>query len=150
MLSKDGYTSPFLNRLVELADRPWGSEELLVFVPGLFTMKRLRILKGQKGGLQYHRLKNEAGVVVQGRLIVRYFDTEIGELTEHILVPGDFFHFPEYSIHQEEAIEDTEIIEVSSPIFNDRVRVEHLFGIDGSGYGLETTTPKEIRRDIRF
>ena len=144
------YVSPVINSRVQEASREWGEEELLVFVPGVFTMKRIKLYANRRGGLQYHRLKNEAGYIISGKLIVRYFDPEQGALTEKILGPGDFFHFPEYCIHQEQAIDDTEIIEVSSAIFNDRVRVEHLFGHSDSEIGLPTTLVKEISRIPKF
>ena len=35
--------------------------------------------------------------------------------------------FPKGSIHQETALSDVELIEVSTPFFNDRVRVEENF-----------------------
>ena len=42
-----------------------------------------------------------------------------------------FFHFPPGSIHQR-AITNCEMIEASTPHFNDRVRVEKKFGINFS------------------
>ena len=57
--------------------------------------------------------------------------------------PGDFFHFPPGSVHQEEALSDVVLIEVSTSHFNDRVRVEKEFGLD-PGDGLPTTTLDEI------
>ena len=57
--------------------------------------------------------------------------------------PGDTFLFPQNSVHQEEAIEDTVIIEASTPFLNDRVRVEEDYGQEISG-GLPTTSEKDI------
>ena len=50
-----------INPKGEAIDRPWGTEEFLVVIPGVLTLKRLIINQGSKGGLQYHRLKNECG-----------------------------------------------------------------------------------------
>ena len=58
------------------------------------------------------------------------------------LKKGNVFHFPPNFIHQEEALTDCEIIEASSPHFNDRVRVEKFFGL--KEFGLPTTKKKEI------
>ena len=88
-----------------------------------FSLKKLLIKARNKGGLQYHRKKNECGFLVSGKLLVRY-DNGKGKLVKKILKQGDCFHFPPYFVHQEEAITDCEIIEVSTPHFNDRVRVE--------------------------
>ena len=62
--------------------------------------KKLTIAAGSKGGLQYHRLKEECGYLLSGRLIIRH-ENENGVLTERIIMPGDSFHFPPGVVHQE-------------------------------------------------
>ena len=37
--------------------RNWGMEKLLVLIPKVLSLKLLKIKKGKKGGLQYHRKK---------------------------------------------------------------------------------------------
>ena len=59
-----------------------------------------------------------------------------------ILKKGNVFHFPPNFIHQEEALTDCEIIEASSPHFNDRVRMEKKFKLPR--HGLPTTKKKDI------
>ena len=108
--------------------REWGNEILLALIPKVLSLKLLHIKKGNKGGLQYHRKKNECGYLISGKLKVR-FDNGKGKLINKILKKGDAFHFQPYSIHQEEAITDCKIIEASTPHFNDRVRVEKNYGI---------------------
>ena len=90
-----------------------------------FTLKKIHISAGKKGGLQYHRLKNEAGLIIEGELKVIFQNTE-GSLITKVLNPGDVFWFPPLCIHQEIAVTDVTIIEVSTPHFNDRVRVEKI------------------------
>jgi|TARA_B110000438_G_scaffold302223_1_gene359280 mannose-6-phosphate isomerase-like protein (cupin superfamily) len=126
-----------------LGKRSWGSEDLLVLIPGLLSLKRIKIKKGSKGGLQYHHKKNECGYLVSGNLIIRYDDGN-KNLKEKILKPGSTFHFPPGAIHQEEAITDCEVIEASSPHFNDRVRVEEEYGMS-SKEGLPSTSEDEIK-----
>jgi len=122
--------------------REWGEETLLVLANGKYTMKKLFIKAGKRGGLQYHRKKDEASYVISGKMIVRY-ENEEGNLIDKEVGPGDWFHFPNGCIHQEIAITDVVRIEVSTPHFNDRVRVEEMFGISDSS-GLQTTTEEEI------
>ena len=74
--------------------------------------------------------------------MVRYQNKK-GKLNKKILKKGDTFHFPPGSIHQEEAITNCEIIEASTPHFNDRVRVEKQFGITNKK-GLKSTSLKQI------
>lgn len=127
-----------------MGHREWGVEELLVLSSGKYTMKKLSIKAGKKGGLQYHRLKDEASYIVSGEMIIRY-DDGTGSLVEKKVGPGDWFHFPPGCIHQEEAITDVERIEVSTPHFNDRVRVESSYGLLEET-GLRTTEEHEIEK----
>lgn len=122
--------------------RPWGKEDTLCIIKGELSLKQLFVKKGQKGGLQFHRLKNECGILISGSLLVRY-DCGDGKLRERIVTTGESFHFPPGLVHQEEALEDCVIIEASTPHFNDRVRVESLYGL-GKPEGLPTTEEHEI------
>ena len=122
--------------------RAWGEETLLVLASGKYTLKKLYIKAGSKGGLQYHRLKDEAGFLVSGRLLVTY-ENEDGVLRQSVLSAGDHYHFKNGIVHQEEALEDCVIIEASTPHFNDRVRVEELHGLSADG-GLPTTYENDI------
>ena len=125
-----------------VGDRPWGTEDLLALVSKQFSVKRLKIKAGNKGGLQYHRFKDEVAVMISGQMLIRY---DLGDkvLREKTVNAGDVVHFPPGLVHQEEAISDCEIIEASSPHFNDRVRVEELYGF-GNPEGLPTTAADEI------
>lgn len=127
----------------DVGPRPWGKEELLVLVKGKYMLKRLTIKKGSKGGLQFHRLKDECGILLSGKMIIRYEDGK-GGLEEKLITPGDCFHFTPGVVHQEEALEDCVIIEGSTPHFNDRVRVEEFFGIDDKS-GMPSTSIDEIK-----
>lgn len=134
--------SELFPKTTSMGERPWGSEDVLALVSQKFSVKRLRIRKGSKGGLQFHRLKDEVAVVISGQLLVRY-DLGDGVLRQKVLNSGDVAHFAPGLIHQEEAITDCEIIEASTPHFNDRVRVEEAYGF-GTPTGLPTTTLDEI------
>ena len=125
-----------------VGERPWGTEDLLALVSKQFSVKRLKIKAGNKGGLQYHRFKDEVAIMISGQMLIRY---DLGDkiLKEKIISAGEVVHFPPGLVHQEEAITDCEIIEASSPHFNDRVRVETNYGF-GSPQGLPTTLETEI------
>lgn len=136
------YSQPVFSTPCDMGERPWGKEELLVLVPGKYMLKKLTIKAGSKGGLQYHRLKDECGVLISGKMIVRHED-KTGAIVERIVLPGDCFHFPPGVVHQEEAVEDCVIIEGSTPHFNDRVRMEEHFNL-GLPEGLPTTELSSI------
>ena len=126
----------------DVGPRDWGEETLLALVSGKYSLKKLTLKAGCKGGLQYHHVKDECGYLVSGELRIRY-DEGNGVLSERLLSSGDTFHFPPGAVHQEEAITDCEIIEVSTPHFNDRVRVEARYGLPEGG-GLPTTRIEDV------
>jgi mannose-6-phosphate isomerase-like protein (cupin superfamily) len=127
----------------EWLDREWGDEIVGVVAPGKYSLKKIYILRGQKGGLQKHHLKDEAGFVVHGRMLVRY-DDGTGKLVERTVSSGEFFHFPTGCVHQTEAITDVCYIEASTPHFNDRLHVEHEYGIEKEAGGLPSTELEDV------
>lgn len=127
----------------DVGPRQWGKELLFFTVGGKFTFKRIEMHEGACGGLQYHHRKDEGGVVVSGRILVRY-DDGTGKLAERICEAGDCFFFPQGAVHQTEALTNAAYIEVSTPYFNDRVHVEHLYGIPEEAGGLPSTKFEEV------
>jgi quercetin dioxygenase-like cupin family protein len=123
--------------------RQWGREILLAHAPEKWTLKRIEMTAGSEGGLQYHRLKDEGGVMVEGMMKVIY-DAGSGDLVERIIGAGAAFHFPPGSVHKAVAITDCAYIEVSTPHFNDRVHVESKYGIEGEAGGLPSTSLHEV------
>ena len=126
----------------DLGHREWGTETLLLLAPGKYTLKRIEMKRGAKGGLQYHRMKDEGGVMISGEMKV-YFDCG-GSLGYTVLGPGDAFHFPAGAVHQAEALTECVYIEASTPYFNDRVHVEDQYGIEKEAGGLKSTEMSEI------
>jgi mannose-6-phosphate isomerase-like protein (cupin superfamily) len=123
--------------------RQWGREVLLLLAPEKYSLKRIEMNKGAKGGLQYHHLKDEGGVMLCGRMLVRY-DNGDGTLGSRIVLAGDVFHFPPGAVHQAEALTDCSYIEVSTPHFNDRVHVEGKYGMEKEEGGLPSTKLEEV------
>ena len=80
--------------------------------------------------------------MLSGSMIIRYDDGN-GGLSEKTVNAGDVFHFCAGVVHQEEALEDCIIIEASTPVFNDRVRMEREYGLDDPG-GMPTTSASEV------
>jgi quercetin dioxygenase-like cupin family protein len=128
---------------VSLGPREWGEEMLLLHAPKLYTMKMITMAKDARGGLQFHRVKDEGGLMISGSMEVRYDDGK-GELISKVVNRGDVFHFPAGTVHQAIAHTDCCYIEVSNPVFNDRVHAENLYGIETEAGGLPTTTLEEI------
>ena len=126
----------------DLGPRDWGREVVLGVVSGAFSLKRLEMRAGTRGGLQFHRCKHEVAVLISGTMIVRHVAPS-GELTEREVSAGEVVHFAPGVVHQEIAVTDCVLIEASTPHFNDRVRVESEFG-EADGKGLPTTVEDQI------
>ena len=141
-MKKISHISVNFPKIKDAGRRPWGEEKILSIIPKVLSLKLSKIKAGSKGGLQYHHKKNECGYLLKGKLIIR-FDPGNGTLKEKILKSGASFHFPPGAVHQEEAITDCEIIEASTPHFNDRVRVEDKYGIKEKS-GMPSTKIDEI------
>jgi|SRR3989344_4110622 len=128
----------------DVGPRLWGREILIAHVPGLYTGKLLLYNKGAKGGLQKHHLKNECGYVYSGEMMLRY-DAGNGKITEKVLKAGDAIHIPPGAVHQEEALtDDLVVIEISTPHFNDRVRMEPQYGQEIPPGGLPSTKLEDV------
>lgn len=132
-----------------VGSRDWGTEDLLASLDGCFTFKKLVLHQNASGGLQFHRLKNEFVFVMAGKLLVKHDDGS-GKLIDSIFVPGDMLHFPPGSVHQEIALQECILLEVSTPHFNDRVRVEHLYkmSMSDTNSNLPSTSLIDIRSSL--
>ena len=144
MSNKRFFKKKIFPKVKNLGPREWGKELILAHIPKKLTLKRLIIEKNKKGGLQYHHKKNECGLIIKRKLKVK-FDLGDGTLRYKILKKGDRFHFPPGLVHQEIAITKCEIIEASTPHFNDRVRVEKKYG-----YNLEKGLPSTSAKQVKF
>ena len=119
----------------DLGPREWGTETLLVETPH-YIGKRLEMRAGTAGGLQYHRQKDEAFLLVEGAAFVD--SDEGGILARTYLKPGDMVRVPPGAPHRVTAVTYCLFYEWSTPHFNDRVRCEADYGEPEIG-GLPTT-----------
>jgi mannose-6-phosphate isomerase len=118
---------PFVPRRV---DKPWGNE-LIWALTDRYCGKLITIETGRRLSLQYHEQKDEAILVMSGRLLL-HLEDDAGALTLRELGPGDAVHVTVGRRHRFEAIERVELIEVSTPELGDVVRVEDDFGREGT------------------
>lgn len=111
-------------------EKPWGWE-LIWAETDHYAGKLLFVRAGESLSLQYHELKEESWLVREGRARLELGDVE-GELDALEIGPGDAFHFPPATVHRLAAIEDTLIVEVSTPHLEDVVRLEDRYGRSGT------------------
>jgi mannose-6-phosphate isomerase len=111
-------------------DKPWGWE-LIWALTDRYCGKLLFVRAGHQLSLQFHRTKDESWYVQQGRAEVEL--AKAGEtITEtEVVAPGAAFHFKPGTVHRVKALEDTLILEVSTPEIDDVVRLEDEYGRTG-------------------
>lgn len=106
--------------------KPWGSE-LWFAHTDRYAGKILRVRAGCRLSVQFHEEKDETSYVLSGRVIVSQGDS-VDQLTARELGPGESWRNQPRLVHTLEAIEDAEIIEVSTPQLEDVVRLEDMYG----------------------
>ena len=116
--------------------RDWG-EEIFIAESPTYLGKILRMRKGTKGGLQKHVEKDEAFHLWFGKALVRSDDGS-GRLQSVEMHPGETYRIPPGAVHQVIALEDSVFFEVSTAVYDDRVRMEGVYG-EPEGGGLPTT-----------
>ena len=107
-------------------EKPWGYE-LIWAEAEQYVGKLLFVRAGHALSLQYHEVKDESWLVQEGRASLELGELG-GELTAIEIAPGDAFRYRPGTVHRITAIEDTLILEVSTPQLDDVVRLADLYG----------------------
>jgi mannose-6-phosphate isomerase-like protein (cupin superfamily) len=111
-------------------EKPWG-HELIWAEADRYVGKILFIKKGESLSLQYHEKKDETVMVLSGRLAFEHFrEGESPRVAE--LGPREPFRVTPLLRHRMIALEDTEVLEVSTPELSDVVRLEDRYGRKGT------------------
>ncbi len=97
-----------------------------------YVGKLLFIRAGEALSLQYHEVKDEAWLVRDGVAHLELGRAGDGELETIEIREGDALHYPPRTLHRITAVEDTLIVEVSTPHLDDVVRVEDRYGREGT------------------
>ena len=113
-------------------DKPWGWE-LIWALTEHYCGKLLFVRAGEALSLQYHETKDESWYVQDGRAELEVSTLGAAERREIVEIgPGDCFHFEPRTVHRLRAIEDTLVVEVSTPDIEDVVRLEDAYGREGT------------------
>ena len=133
MGGRDHLTSPNLGGLDKFAteptkvDKPWG-HELIWAVADEYAGKILFVKADESLSLQFHNVKDEAWYVLDGRAKLELGGPGERMLNSDVIGPGEAFRFPPGTVHRLTALEDTRIVEVSTPQLDDVVRLEDRYG----------------------
>jgi len=112
-------------------DKPWGWELIWALTEN-YCGKLLFVRAGEALSLQYHEKKDESWYVQEGRAELEVSTLGAAEREVVEIGPGDCFHFEPRTVHRVRAIEDTLVIEVSTPDIDDVVRLEDAYGREGT------------------
>jgi len=132
-----GADSPNLESLdrwtveVTKVEKPWGYELIWAHTQ-IYVGKVLFVKAGQSLSLQFHREKDESWFVQSGRAKLELGDAGESVLRAEVIAAGAAFHYTPGTVHRVTAIEDTTILEVSTPHLDDVVRLEDAYGRAGT------------------
>jgi mannose-6-phosphate isomerase len=132
-MSNDPLSSPnvkSLDRFVfepRRVDKPWG-HELVWALSDDYAGKLLAVKAGHELSLQFHRQKDESWYLLEGRAKVEFAGPGEKVTTSEVIVPGAAFRIRPGTVHRIRALEDTVMLEVSTPHLDDVVRLEDQYG----------------------
>lgn len=97
----------------EIVPKGWGKE--IIFVNNSeYCGKILCFEQGKRFSMHYHLLKKETWYVIKGKFILNWIETNTGTLYSEYLNVGDIVTNERGEPHQLVALENSEILEVSS------------------------------------
>jgi mannose-6-phosphate isomerase len=111
-------------------DKPWGYE-LWWALTDDYAGKILHIERGHRLSLQFHEAKDESAYLLAGRLLL-IKGTSSDDLVTTELGPGDVWRNEPGEVHTIEAVEDSDVLEVSTPELDDVVRLSDNYGREGT------------------
>lgn len=120
---------PTRNNAVTRIDKPWGYE-IHWAKTERYVGKVLHVTAGHALSLQYHNKKDEVMYLYAGKMLLEI--ERNGELLKREMGPGDSVHITPPTVHRITAIEDCDVLEVSTPELDDVVRLEDRYGRKGT------------------
>ena len=112
-------------------EKPWGWE-LIWALTDVYCGKVLFVRAGHALSLQFHNEKDESWLVQAGRAKIELGAVGESVLKEEVVGPGAAFHYRPGTVHRVTALEDTTILEVSTPHLDDVVRLADAYGREGT------------------
>ena len=120
-----------MSELPKKVEKPWG-HEIWWARTERYVGKLLHVRKGESLSLQYHRVKDETVMVQSGRMLFETRGPAETELKGLEMTAGQAFHITPGTVHRMTALEDCDIVEVSTPELDDVVRLEDRYGRVGT------------------
>jgi mannose-6-phosphate isomerase len=119
-------TAPVPNTEPRRVEKPWGHEIWWAHTPH-YAGKLLHVDAGHRLSLQMHREKDETSYLLSGRLRLTR-GPSADELTSEEVGPGFAWRIEPGTVHTIEALEDSVVVEASTPEVDDVVRLQDRYG----------------------
>jgi mannose-6-phosphate isomerase len=110
--------------------KPWGYE-IWYAQTEVYAGKLLHVDQGHRLSLQYHERKDETSYLLSGRLLLVQ-GASADALVERAIGPGTVWRNRPGQVHTIEALEDSDVLEVSTPELDDVVRLIDRYGREGT------------------
>jgi quercetin dioxygenase-like cupin family protein len=117
----------------KIVAKPWG-REIWYADQAAYAGKVLEVKAGKRLSLQYHERKTETLYLLSGRVNLTFVPLAEGAdpaavvpPAPYVWTPGQAAHIPVRAIHRFEALEDSVLLEVSTPDLTDVVRLQDDF-----------------------
>jgi mannose-6-phosphate isomerase len=120
------YGRSVVEREPQRVEKPWGHEIWWAHTKE-YAGKILTVNTGHALSLQFHHEKDETSYLLSGRLRLTRGASE-EELEEQEIEPGQAWRVEPGTIHSIEALEDSVVLEVSTPQLEDLVRLQDRYG----------------------
>jgi mannose-6-phosphate isomerase-like protein (cupin superfamily) len=112
-------------------EKPWGWE-LIWAETDQYVGKILFVRAGNALSRQFHNKKDEIWYFQSGRAEVELGEAGNPVMKREVVGPGAGFHLRPGVVHRLRALEDTTVLEASTPHLDDVVRLEDLYGRAGT------------------
>jgi quercetin dioxygenase-like cupin family protein len=110
--------------------KPWGYEVWYALTER-YAGKVLHVERGHRLSLQFHERKDESCYLLSGRLLLIQ-GPSAQQLDERVLETGAVWRNQPGDVHTIEALEDSDVLEVSTPDLDDVVRLTDNYGRAGT------------------
>jgi mannose-6-phosphate isomerase len=107
-------------------EKPWGYEIWWAQTDD-YVGKILHVEAGHRLSLQMHREKDETSYLLSGRLLLTR-GPSAEELSSEEIGPGFAWQVEPGTVHTIEALEDSDVLEASTPQVDDVVRLQDRYG----------------------